>query len=412
MRSTYTLQHPLKAVPEKGDARWTQGRQASCLGLCWATRASARVQSDVQSGSDAESSKQVELPAVFCAPIRPDIVQFVHTSMNKNKRQAYAVNKDAGMNYSAESWGTGRAVARIPRIAGGGTSRSGQGAFGNMCRGGRMFNPTKTWRKWHRKINTNQKRYAVCSALAASALPSLVMARGHKVDNVPECPLVVDSSIESTDKTSKAMAILAAIGASDDVEKSKASRQVRSGKGKMRNRRYVQRRGPLVVYAEDNGIKKAFRNISGVEVCDVASLNLLQLAPGGHIGRFVVFTEAALAKLDALYGGKNGAMSTEKKGYRLPRAMMTNSDLPRVINSDEVQAVVRPARKSHCAVQTKRIKKNPLKNLGTMIKLNPYAKKLKYDGQRASAKKSSKAKVARTAAQKASSKEFFKNMSA
>ena len=21
-----------------------------------------------------------------------------------------------------------------------------------------MFNPTKTWRKWHRKINTNQKR--------------------------------------------------------------------------------------------------------------------------------------------------------------------------------------------------------------------------------------------------------------
>jgi len=372
----------------------------------------ARPLVSVQSGSDAESSKQVELPAVFCAPIRPDIVQFVHTSMNKNKRQAYAVNKDAGMNYSAESWGTGRAVARIPRIAGGGTSRSGQGAFGNMCRGGRMFNPTKTWRKWHRKINTNQKRYAVCSALAASALPSLVMARGHKVDNVPECPLVVDSSIESTDKTSKAMAILAAIGASDDVEKSKASRQVRSGKGKMRNRRYVQRRGPLVVYAEDNGIKKAFRNISGVEVCDVASLNLLQLAPGGHIGRFVVFTEAALAKLDALYGGKNGAMSTEKKGYRLPRAMMTNSDLPRVINSDEVQAVVRPARKSHCAVQTKRIKKNPLKNLGTMIKLNPYAKKLKYDGQRASAKKSSKAKVARTAAQKASSKEFFKNMSA
>merc|ERR1711966_510076 len=309
----------------------------------------ARPLVSVQSGSDAESSKQVELPAVFCAPIRPDIVQFVHTSMNKNKRQAYAVNKDAGMNYSAESWGTGRAVARIPRIAGGGTSRSGQGAFGNMRRGGRMFNPTKTWRKWHRKINTNQKRYAVCSALAASALPSLVMARGHKVDNVPECPLVVDSSIESTDKTSKAMAILAAIGASDDVEKSKASRQVRSGKGKMRNRRYVQRRGPLVVYAEDNGIKKAFRNISGVEVCDVASLNLLQLAPGGHIGRFVIFTEAAFAKLDAIWGGKNGAPSTEKKGYRLPRAMMTNSDLPRVINSDEVQAVVRPARKSHCA---------------------------------------------------------------
>jgi large subunit ribosomal protein L4e len=382
---------------------------------------SARPQISVQSSvADEEPVKQVELPAVFLAPIRPDIVQFVHTSMNKNKRQPYAVfsneaqgyNDQAGMQTAAESWGTGRAVARIPRVPGGGTHRAGQAAFGNMCRGGRMFNPTKTWRKWHRKINVNQRRYAVCSALAASALPSLVMARGHKIDNVPECPLVVDSGIESCDKTKKAMSILAAIGASDDVEKSKASRQIRSGKGKMRNRRYVQRRGPLVVYGDDNGIRKAFRNISGVELCDVSSLNLLQLAPGGHLGRFVVFTENAISKLDALYGGKNGAPSTEKKGYRLPRQMMTNSDLPRIINSDEVQSKVKPATKSVCDKSTKRIKKNPLKNLGTMIKLNPYAKKLKYDGQRAAAKKATKTKVKRTAAQKAASKEFFAKMSA
>merc|ERR1712086_1234752 len=279
-------------------------------------------------GAGSDKPTQVELPAVFLAPIRPDIVNFVHTSMNKNKRQAYAVNKWAGHQQSAESWGTGRAVARIPRVPGGGTHRAGQAAFGNMCRGGRMFNPTKTWRKWHRKINTNQKRYAVCSALAASALPSLVMARGHKIDQVPECPLVVESSVEAVDKTAKAMKVLEALGAADDVEKSKASRQIRSGKGKMRNRRYVQRRGPLVVYDNDQGIKKAFRNISGVELCDVSALNLLQLAPGGHLGRFVVFTEGAFAKLDGLWGGANGAVSTEKKGYRLPRSMMTNSDLP------------------------------------------------------------------------------------
>merc|ERR1712054_324933 len=196
-----------------------------------------------------------------------------------------------------------------------------------------------------------------------------------------ECPLVLDSSIESVDKTSKAVKILKDVGAFEDVEKSKSSRQIRSGKGKMRNRRHVQRRGPLVVYAEDNGINKAFRNISGVEVCSVDSLNLLQLAPGGHLGRFVIFTEPAFAKLDALYGGKNGALSTEKKGYRLPRSMMTNSDLPRIINSDEVQAKVVPAKKSDTAASTKRIKKNPLKNLGTLIKLNPYAKAQKVAGR-------------------------------
>ena len=114
---------------------------------------------------------------------RPTPVQ-VHTGLNKNARQAYAVKFAAGMQTAAESWGTGRAVSRIPRVPGGGTHRAGQGAFGNMCRGGRMFAPTKTWRRWHRKINVNLKRYAVCSAIAATAVPALVMARGHKIDQV------------------------------------------------------------------------------------------------------------------------------------------------------------------------------------------------------------------------------------
>ena len=52
---------------------------------------------------------------------------------------------------------SGRAVARIPRVSGGGTHRAGQAAFGNMCRSGRMFAPTKIWRKWHVKINQGQK---------------------------------------------------------------------------------------------------------------------------------------------------------------------------------------------------------------------------------------------------------------
>merc|ERR1719164_234993 len=141
--------------------------------------------------AEDESSKQVELPAVFLAPIRPDIVQFVHTSMNKNKRQAYAVyandchNIQAGMQTAAESWGTGRAVARIPRVPGGGTHRAGQAAFGNMCRGGGMFSPTKVWRKWHRKINKTQKRHAMAAAIASTAVPALVMARGHRIEEVP-----------------------------------------------------------------------------------------------------------------------------------------------------------------------------------------------------------------------------------
>jgi large subunit ribosomal protein L4e len=65
-----------------------------------------------------------------------------------------------------------------------------------------MFAPLRTWRKWHRKVNTTQKRHAVASALAASACAPLVLARGHDVNAVPELPLVVDSlNVDSSTKS-------------------------------------------------------------------------------------------------------------------------------------------------------------------------------------------------------------------
>merc|ERR1712198_729985 len=146
------------------------------------------------------TGSSVSLPAVFKAPIRPDIVSFIHHEIAKNHRQAYCVNRDAGHQTSAESWGTGRAVARIPRVRGGGTHRSGQGAFGNMCRGGHMFAPTKVYRRWHRRVNVAQKRYAICSAIAASGVPALVMAKGHRIEGIPEVPLVVSDSVHSFER--------------------------------------------------------------------------------------------------------------------------------------------------------------------------------------------------------------------
>jgi len=321
-----------------------------------------------------KSEAHISLPAVFTSPIRPDLVNDVHTRMSKNKRQPYAVSKYAGHQHSAESWGTGRAVSRIPRISGGGTSRAGQGAFGNMCRKGRMFAPTKIWRRWHRKINVNEKRFAVCSALAASALPALVMARGHKVEQIPEVPLVIDNKVTGTiDKTSKAVALLKTINAFEDVEHVKNSRGLRAGKGKSRNRRYVQRRGPLVIFAERSPFVKAFRNVPGVELCNVNHLNLLQLAPGGHLGRFCIWTKDAFQKLDALYG-THKTPSSEKNGFVLPRAPVQNADISRIINSQEIQSALREKKPQNKVALRK---KNPLKNFNFLVRLNPYAQALR-----------------------------------
>jgi len=327
----------------------------------------------VYSADDAKVVlKQAPLPGIFSAPIRPDVVTFVHTQMNKNRRQAYAVDAErAGMQTAAASWGTGRAVSRIPRVPGGGTHRAGQGAFGNMCRGGRMFNPSRIWRRWHRKISVGHRRYAVASAVAATAVTPLVLARGHRINEVPELPLVLGGDLSKVTQTKKAYDLLERFGLDQDVDKAKESRTLRRGVGKSRNRRYVSRLGPLLVHANSAApLLQAVRNLPGVDTCYVDDLNLLQLAPGGHMGRLVIWTEEAFAKLDRLFGEALGAKAELKSGFSLARPTMSNADVSRIINSDEVQKVVRPAESQKKFTLRK---KNPLKNLGVMIKLNPYA---------------------------------------
>ncbi|XP_058808943.1 large ribosomal subunit protein uL4-like [Phymastichus coffea] len=319
------------------------------------------------------SGVTISLPAVFKAPIRPDVVNFVHQQVSKNSRQPYAVSKEAGHQTSAESWGTGRAVARIPRVRGGGTHRSGQGAFGNMCRGGRMFAPTKTWRRWHRRVNVNQKRYAIVSAIAASGVPALVQSKGHLIQEVPEFPLVVSDKIQEYTKTKQAVIFLRRIKAWNDIQKVYKSMRFRAGKGKMRNRRRIHRRGPLIVYGNDQGIRKAFRNIPGVDLMNVNKLNLLKLAPGGHVGRFLIWTQSAFEKLDALYGTWRKEAKL-KKGYNLPMPKMANTDLARLLKSEEIRKVLRAPKKR----VVRRVKKlNPLNNTRAMLRLNPYAAVLK-----------------------------------
>merc|ERR1711887_296389 len=327
---------------------------------------------------------QVKTPAVFKAPIRADLVNFVHTNLRKNARQAQGVKKIAGEQTSAESWGTGRAVARIPRVRGGGTHRSGQAAFGNMCRGGRMYAPLKTWRKWHKKCNINQRRFAMTSAIAATAVPALVMAKGHMIDNVPEIPLVVSNNVENYNKTKQAVALLKAVGAWDDIKRVYATRRMRAGRGKMRGRKL----GPCIVYNKDNGVVKAFRNIPGISLVPVESLNILRLAPGGHVGRFLIFTQDAAAALDNIYG--SDASASAKKNWSIPSAVIKNSDLASMLQSDAIQNVLNAPKKTDTVKRT--MKKNPLNNIKAMLKLNPNAASVK----RAAYREEAAAKKAKT----------------
>jgi len=88
----------------------------------------------------------------------------------------------------------------------------------------------------------------------------------------------------------------------------------------------------LIVYKEDNGLVKAFRNIPGVDLMSVDALNLLALAPGGHVGRLCVWSKSAFDSLEGRYSGKD-----------LPKKLM-NRDLNSIINSDEIQRVINDAK--------------------------------------------------------------------
>lgn len=75
-----------------------------------------------------------------------------------------------------------------------------------------------------------------------------------------------------------------------------------------------------------------------------------------------------------MHATKAGSVSDDI--FSLPTAKMTNPDVTRLINSDEIQSVVRPA-KAKTQKRPWTQKKNPLVNKGVLFRLNPYAKTLR-----------------------------------
>jgi len=282
-------------------------------------------------------TKTLERPDVFNLELRDDLVKSVHDLILLNSRQPYAVSPTAGGQHSAESWGTGRAVARVPRVKGSGTRRAGQAAFANFARKGRMAHPTKTTRRWQRKTPLNLRRTVCAMSVAATAVPEIVEGRGHRISEVNMLPIVVSDSITSLSKTKEAVELINKLGLSEDLERVEKSRTITCGKGKYRNRRYNMRKGLLIIH--DNAELKAFKNIQGVDMMNVNALNILGLAPGGKFGRLVMWTESAFLKLNALFGTIGGT-SELKSGYSLPVPMVSSGDLNEYFYSAEIQALV------------------------------------------------------------------------
>jgi large subunit ribosomal protein L4e len=242
---------------------------------------------------EGEATKTIELPPVFRSEVRRDLIRRAVTAFQANRRQPYGPNPRSGMKHSVRWSGKGHGVSRVPRLRDGSTGAQAPGTVG-----GRRAHPPRPDTVWAKKVNQRERGLARNAALAALKDPALVSSRGHRFDSALSLPVVLEDAIESLEPeegaTREGVSILERLGLQADLERAKAGRHVRAGRGKLRGRRLRQPRSLLVVVKEPTKVRRLFGNLPGVEVVSPAALNAEILAPGGDPGRLALFSEGAL----------------------------------------------------------------------------------------------------------------------
>jgi len=240
-----------------------------------------------------EKIEVIKLPSVFTTPVRKDLIKRAFLAIRSARLQPKGADPKAGERTTAESWGVGHGMARVPRVKG--TSRAG---LVPSTVGGRQAHPPVSYKILIERINKKEKRLATMSAIAATAIKEFVKLRGHKVDNLESLPVIVSDEFEDIERTSELKKVLKDLGLWDDILRAQKGIRVRSGRGKMRGRKYKKPKSVLIVVSsEDKNVIKAARNLPGVDVVSARILNVEHLAPGGHIGRLTLYSKSALKVL-------------------------------------------------------------------------------------------------------------------
>ncbi|MEM2739341.1 MAG: 50S ribosomal protein L4 [Candidatus Bathyarchaeia archaeon] len=239
----------------------------------------------------------VEKPRVFSHPIHRFLIRRVVDILQTHRRQKQGRDPMAGKRTSAGSLGPGYGLARVPRIRG-----AYRAAFVTMAVKGRSAHAPTSMKIVYKRVNRKEKRLALLSAISSTGIPELVAERGHVVEGVRHIPLVVVDDVEAINSTRMAKDVLRKLGLWSDIDRVRRGCRARSGKPRLRGRVKRVGRGPLIVVYEDRGVGLAMRNIPGVDVVELRSLNPEHLSPGGYPGRLTVWSLSAFRKLDEIAG--------------------------------------------------------------------------------------------------------------
>jgi large subunit ribosomal protein L4e len=252
-----------------------------------------------------ETVGKKKMPAAFAEPIRRDLIQRAVEVVQANARQPYGNDPRAGKKAAAKlsrrrrdykgSYGHG--ISRVPRktLSRNGTRMMWVGAFAPGTVGGRRAWPPRAAKVWSKRINVQERRKAIRSALAATVDKLLVQQHGHRLPQ--HYPFILDASFEAIESTKQFEQALDKLNLTAELARASV-KHVRAGTGKMRGRRYQKKVGPLIVVSGPCKLAFSARNLAGVDVVSVHKLNAELLAPGTVPGRLTLFTSTAIDKMD------------------------------------------------------------------------------------------------------------------
>lgn len=250
---------------------------------------------------DGTDSGEIELPAVFDTPYRPEVIHKVYVNVLSHSYHRQGRYPAAGEMVSAESRNTGLGIARLARARGEGFPRAGQAAGVAGVRHGRVAHPPESWKDIYKKINRKEKQLGLCSAIAVTAKKELVQRRGHKISNEVKLPLVVSNDIESIAKTKDLKNALIRLGLGDDLARASLVRKARSGTARRRGRSARSGTSALIVVGNDSKLVTLSESIPGINIKHAKELSILDLVPGSKPIRLTIYSQSAIDYLKTLH---------------------------------------------------------------------------------------------------------------
>ena len=253
---------------------------------------------------EGKKIKEIELPSFFSARIREDLVSKIVEA--RRKKQPYEPSPIAGKQHAARGkvqhrrhvWrsGYGKGISRVPRKI---MSRRGEhfnwvAAEIPSARGGMRAHPPKVLSMIELpKINKKEMKVAFLSALSSTANMEELKRKystltEEKIDN--QLPIIV-SELKFT-KTKELISSLKNILGAKLFEIAMPQKKVRSGKGKLRGRKYRKSAGLLIVVGKGESF-----DFAGLDVKEAKELSTMDLA-NGQAGRLTLYTEKAVKELE------------------------------------------------------------------------------------------------------------------